>query len=263
MTLTENLKIENAGNCKIMRIPLPMVIGGKYRWKIPSLYQNGLDESLATKDKEFTEDAYLEWQVGYDVLASEADKEGSSKDTSFKNYKFISLSNKEKYPYEIAEILLEAVKNGIIDEKEIDFLYQEIESSETDIEKQYLPNVMNIGPIPIAGIQGIGTSVLLPGFTIEIPDTLLKIRINIQKQQNAAGYQPMLYLCVPIKAFDDYEKYLSRTAETAERGYLTITEKNQNIILYVFKCFGALSERHKHDVLEILKLIKKEIKENS
>jgi hypothetical protein len=79
--------------------------------------------------------------------------------------------------------------------------------------------------------------------------------IKITEQQRAMATQPMLYLCFPITELQATPILLGRCANIKEIAYFDITKENISVFLEVFKIFGILSKNHRHDVLEIIKLI--------
>jgi carboxypeptidase C (cathepsin A) len=76
------------------------------------LNQYGLP--VATRSETITQDCYVEWQIGYDVVISEAEK---LKMTTLKQINFMGANGKEKAFYELSEYVYYFTKWGIIDKK--------------------------------------------------------------------------------------------------------------------------------------------------
>lgn len=77
----------------------------------------------------------------------------------------------------------------------------------------------------------------------------------IQKQQYATGTQPMLYLIVPMNAFDNAENIIGYTSSQTPNGLISFDVSMKNLVLSLFICFGMCSKSHNHDIKEILKII--------
>lgn len=71
---------------------------------------------VATRQKEFELNFYIEWQIGYDIVTSEKTKLELS---TLQNKRFIGSNGKEKALYELSEYLYYFFKMDIITKDEI------------------------------------------------------------------------------------------------------------------------------------------------
>ncbi len=236
-----------------LTIKIPLTSQGKFRCKNRSTsteYGNG----FAPKTTEFTQDAYVEWQIGYDTKISDADK----KTTSLKEYTFIGANNSEKYLYELSEILWHLCKIGLITLEQINSLYNEILNYGVFLQENFQIQMSTIGPETINNKKTTKSIITLPTFTFdEGINNEIFTEISIQKQQYATGVQPMLYVIIPVLAFDNGISIIGKTSTEITHGIYTISTKERaNLFLKIMSYFGFCSEKHQHDVLEILKIIK-------
>jgi len=104
-------------------IKIPATNDGKFRFKTRK-HNLEFGEIFSTRKINFNNDAYLEWQIGYDATAKEI-KDGAKK-TILKQLKFVGANKKEKYPYELSELVYFAVKNGLIPTNNLNSLLNEI-----------------------------------------------------------------------------------------------------------------------------------------
>ncbi len=67
----------------------------------------------------------------------------------------------------------------------------------------------------------------------------------------------MIYFCIPFNSFADSEHLNGKSSSKGDTLTYVINLDNVEVILNLFKVFGMASRRHKFDVEEILKTIKK------
>ena len=96
---------------------------GKFRFKTRE-GETSFGKTFATRQKAFNEKVYLEWQVGYDAMVE--DVKSGKKFSKLTNTTFIGSNGKEKYLYELSEMLYESIKCGLISLKDLDKLNTEI-----------------------------------------------------------------------------------------------------------------------------------------
>ena len=96
---------------------IPATNSGKFRFK---KRKNRLDfgETFSTRECLFDEQAYLEWQIGYDVPVK--DVGGEEKNTKLNKKSFIGSNGKIKYPYELSEIFYTAIELNLIPKEDQD-----------------------------------------------------------------------------------------------------------------------------------------------
>lgn len=235
-----------------LEIQIPLTSQGKFRCKNRSSSIN-YGEGFAPKTTEFTKEAYVEWQIGYDVKVVDVDK----KPTSLRKNTFIGANGSEKYLYELSEIIWMLCNLNLITKKEISDLYSEISGYAMFLQENFKIQMNAIGEELINNKKTTKSAISLPTFTFDNDvENELFTEISIQKQQYATGVQPMLYVIIPISAFDNGNKILGNTSSTITHGIYTVStkEKAKNF-LKIMSYFGLCSEKHHHDVLEILKII--------
>jgi len=232
-------------------IKIPASNDGKFRFKTRS---NNLHfgDTFATRDKNFSENVYLEWQISYD--ATIADVANGKKDTKLKSYTFVGANKKTKYLYELSELVYEGINNSLFLTEDINSLLKEISNYKELIDEKKIAVEYN-SKIVINGIQFKETSIKLPTlFMIKTTDNT-QIEISIQKQQYASGVQPMVYFCIPITSFQNYKTILGRPSKPGDELVYIINNKNASVLFDMIKIFAMCSERHHFDIIEIIKIL--------
>lgn len=230
---------------------IPATNSGKFRFK---KRKNRLDfgETFSTRECPFDDQTYLEWQIGYDVPIK--DVEEGKKGTKLTSKHFVGSNGKRKYPYELSEIFYKAMELGFISKKEVENLLKEINSYKSFIDEKSI-SVEHHSQITINGINFEETSIKLPTlFMIETLDET-QIEVSIQKQQYASGVQPMVYFCVPLKAFKNSSVLNGKSSVSGDKLEYIISKTNVLNLLCMMKVFGMASKRHNHDIVEILKTL--------
>jgi hypothetical protein len=236
-----------------LEISLPSSNDGKYRFKIRD-DNSGFGKTFAARQKPFTDKVYLEWQIGYDALVE--DVKSGKKHTKLMQEKFVGSTGREKYPYELSEIFYDLIKCGIVPAKEIDNLLAEINTYKQFIDEKEIVVEKPVNLL-LNKVKFNETSIKLP--TLFMPQTSdgTWIEVSIQKQQYASGVQPMIYFCIPFKSFANWKELDSKKSVKGNTLKYVIKKENSEVILNLFRVFGMASSRHKFDVEQILKTIKK------
>jgi hypothetical protein len=230
---------------------IPATNDGKFRFK---KRKNRLDfgEIFSTRECPFDEQTYLEWQIGYDVPIK--DVEDGKKETKLTSKHFVGSNGKTKYPYELSEIFYEAMELELITKKEVENLLNEIRGYKSFIDEKAI-TVEHHSQITINGINFEETSIKLPTlFMIETLDET-QIEVSIQKQQYASGVQPMVYFCIPFKAFKNSSDLQGKSSVSGDELVYVISKTNVLNLVCMMKVFGMASKRHNHDIVEILKIL--------
>lgn len=240
-------KVEN----KKISIKIPASNEGKFRFKTR---KNRLEfgESFSTRTQNFNDSVYLEWQISYDTTVKDA--ESGKKVTKLQKTSFIGSNGKEKYPYELSELLYDGIKAGLISIDKVQSLLSEIGSYKSFIDDRKIA-VEHHSKVIINGIAFEEMSIKLPTlFMIETADNT-QIEVSIQKQQYASGVQPMLYFCIPLKSFQNYKDIYGRPSESGDELVYIIDSKNADILFQMVKIFAMCSKRHNQDITNIIKLL--------
>lgn len=239
----------------IISVPLTGATG-KIRIKQRSFF-NEYGIPIATKQHQFTQNCYVEWQIGYDAVTTEAKK---LKETSLQDKTFIGANGKEKALYELSEYIYYFFKWGVI-------TLEQLNETETFLEnlreKDFVDNPQNFAiqrtqPVEkkFLGIDFCYTEVRYPLLIHKFGKYEILTEIKVTEKQYAIGVQPMLYLCYPITELWTELPLLGRTAKTKECGDFLVDTSNINIFLELLKIFGILSKNHNKDVRHIIKTIK-------
>ncbi len=241
-------------NCteKSIEISFSAANDGKFRFKTRD-ENTAFGKTFAARQNKFGEKVYLEWQIGYDALVE--DVKSGKKTTELMQEKFIGSTGKEKYPYELSEILYESIKCGLVSREQFDKLSNEIlafkkfiDDKEIEVDK----------PVNVAmnGVKFNETAIKLPTLFMPQLDGS-QIEISIQKQQYASGVQPMIYFCIPFKSFANWKELDGKKSVKGNTLKYVVKKENAEVILNMFRVFGMASSRHKFDVEQIFKTLKK------
>ncbi|MFH1860201.1 MAG: R.Pab1 family restriction endonuclease [bacterium] len=230
---------------------IPATNAGKFRFK---KRKNRLDfgEIFSTRKCPFDEQTYLEWQIGYDVPIKDVEK--GKKETKLTSRYFVGSNGKTKYPYELSEMFYNAMELEFITKREVENLLNEIRGYKSFIDEKAI-TVEHHSQITINGINFEETSIKLPTlFMIETLDET-QIEVSIEKQQYASGVQPMVYFCVPLKAFKNSSDFQGKSSVSGDKLVHVISKTNVLNLVCMMKVFGMASKRHNHDIVEILKIL--------
>ncbi len=239
-------KLEN----KRLDIYIDLKNNGRFRFKTRKS-PNEFGNSFATKTNKINNEVYLEWQIGYDIKVTD-----TNKNTILKNLKFTGANGKNKYPYELSELLYSLMTLNLITKKQLIDLVTEIKKYNDFIGNKKIKISKNLTSICIEGISFNETSIELPTLFFKENDNT-QIEISIQKQQYATGVQPMVYFCIPITSFQNYKNFIGKESKNGDELIYSIDNNNCNVLIDLFKVFGLCSKSHKHDVIEILKKLSK------
>ncbi len=232
-------------------LTIPATNAGKFRFK---KRKNRLDfgETFSTRECHFDDKTYLEWQIGYDVPIKDVEK--GKKRTKLTSKHFVGSNEKEKYPYELSEIFFKAMELKLITKKEVEDGLNEIRDYKSFIDEKAI-TVEHHSRLSINGMNFEETSIKLPTlFMVETLDET-QIEVSIQKQQYASGVQPMVYFCIPLRAFKNSSDLLGKSSVSGDKLVYVINETNVLNLIFMMKVFGMASKRHNHDVVKILETL--------
>lgn len=233
-------------------IEIPATNSGKFRFKTR---KNNLEfgEIFSTRKINFNENVYLEWQIGYDAVVK--DITNGKKITKLQKLSFIGANGKEKYPYELSELLYCAVENNLLLREDLISLLEEVESYDNFINERKITVEHSPKRVMINGVAFEETNIKLPTFfMLETVDNT-QIEVSIQKQQYASGVQPMLYFCIPFKLFNNHAQLIGKVSTPNSVLTYILDEKNRQILLDIFRVFAMCSPNHNFDTVEILKVL--------
>jgi hypothetical protein len=220
---------------------LPTKNKGKFRWKTRN-DNSQFGSVFATATIPFSEDSYVEWQIGYDSEVNHA-----KKTTILDMFEFVGANGKLKNPYELSEILFLMKENK---------LFLDINARDFSFDDEYKIQTNKKETVDISDFKFHQQDIVLPTFSDYLNGKGLSIEISIQKQQYASGVQPMVYFCIPIQCFENYKQLIGKTSKEINEAKLVFSNSNKDFIFKMFQYFGICSSRHKHDILSIIKLFR-------
>lgn len=248
---TDEAKVVSTSSRLFVNLPLTKPTG-KIRLKRRSFFAE-YGEPIAPRQTPLSQSSYVEWQIGYDLLATEENKEKTSlKDWTFRNYK-----GESKFAYELSEIVLYARQHGLIDDREISKCISDIKSVQdaSTFEETSAISRTNPRETIINGLPFFEMKVSYPLFVHRFGQYDIFAEIMIREKQRAVGTQAMLYVCLPITTLTFPQAPLGRTLEAKECAEWHIKREEAALSLELFRVFGMLSPKHKHDVLSILEML--------
>ncbi len=234
---------------------------GKFRFKIRE-NNFSFGDSFATTEKSFNDKVYLEWQIGYDAIVNDTkikkDQNKAKKITSLTNFSFKGSNKKEKYLYELSEIIYFLYEDKVITDNLVRDLIKEVEGYKEFINDKAILIDENLKDIKINNFSFKETITSLPTFFYFPKTDGTQIEVSIQKQQYATGVQPMVYYSIPINSFANHKELLGKTYKDVKNNFelfYIIDKDNISNFTDLIKIFGMCSFAHKFDILQILNLI--------
>ena len=76
-----------------------------------------------------------------------------------------------------------------------------------------------------------------------------------REKQRGVGVQPMLYVCIPITSLAFEQDPIGRSLNAKESSNWYVGKEEAKLSLELFRMFGMLSVKHRHDVLTILETL--------
>lgn len=242
----------------LIEIPLTQHTG-KIRIKKRNKYTD-FGIPVATRQEIFNPNMYVEWQISYDLEENSQNLENSTLKNK-KDMKFKAYNGKTKILYELSEYLYYFCEMNIVSKQEINNLESFIKSIPDKNLIENLYKIYKSNPIykSINGLNFLESEIKYPHLIYDYNNGFFIIsEITIKEKQKAIGIQPMVYICFPISYLKDKKgkSIIGRKAEPNEKATFELNKNHAFIVVDSFKIFGMLSKSHKHDILEILKLIK-------
>ncbi len=219
------MKYEREDN--LIKLIFPASNAGKFRFK-KRIKNIDFGKTFSTRENTFDEYAYLEWQIGYDAILQDVEK--GSKQTKLIQETFIGDNKKEKYAYELSEILYESIKTELVTLDDIGNLLEEINSYTEFIDEKEII-VEEYSTLNLNGLSFTETSIKLPTLFMPQDADGTQIEISIQKQQYASGVQPMIYFCIPFNSFADSEHLNGKSSSKGDTLTYVINLDNVEVIL--------------------------------
>ncbi len=248
---TEDAKVVNDVRGVYVNLPLTKPTG-KIRIKRRSVFHEyGLP--VRPRQDALTQANYVEWQIGYDLLAEESNRSKTSLVTrTFTNYK-----GETKFAYELSEIVFYAKEHGLLDDASIKDCYEKILAVRECETFEATAEIARTHPKTVQknGLEFYEMHVSYPLFVHRFGSYEIYTEIVIREKQKAVGTQAMLYVCLPVTTLKFSENPIGRVLAVKECGEWHIGKVEAALALELFRVFGMLSAKHRHDVLEILKTL--------
>ena len=250
--------INNIDNNEL-RVAIPLTKGTeKTRIKRRSIL-NEYGVPVSTRSEPFTQNCYVEWQIGYDVITADTEKLSR---TTMPNIRFTGANGKEKALYELSEYIkyfydwqivtseqLSGIKDYLLSLTDDNFFDNSITHPQLAIRRT------NFVETELNGLKFLRTQVEYPMLVHKFGNFEVVTEIIIKEKQYAIGVQPMLYFCFPVTELENSGELLGRTAKTKEIAEFKINSDNICVFLEMLKIFGMLSRNHNTDVITILDTI--------
>lgn len=215
------------------------------------LNQYGLP--VATRTENITQDCYVEWQIGYDVVVNDLEKLAK---TTLEKIRFEGANGKEKALYELSEYVYYFLKWGIISKKELNNLKDELLNIKEDnlFESESLLSIKRSHFIEkeLNKTKFMFSKVEYPLLIHKFENYEIITEIVIKEKQYAIGVQPMLYLCFPVAELKTKTTLIGRPAEKKEEAEFILNKSNYKILVKLLHLFGMLSLNHRKDILSII-----------
>lgn len=197
----------------------------------------------------------MEWQIGYDLLATKDNIDKTTlSDKTFNNYK-----DKTKFAYELSEIIFYSHRLGLINNSDIKKTHEYIQSISDNnlIDTIDTMRIARTNPIEtkINGVDFYEMKVVYPLIVHKFGKYDIYSEVMNREKQRGVGVQPMLYVCIPITELVFVREPLGRTLEPKECGEWIIGENEAKLALELFRIFGMLSKKHRYDILAILEML--------
>ncbi len=190
---------------------------------------------------------YIEWQIGYDVVAQTGEQ-----------WDFIGANGQKKRLFELSEILRAGFQSGWISRAEFENLRDFIVQNTELVEQREEITRTHFKEATIAGMAFLRSVVSYPLLVYKFAQDGLGeqiCEIIVREKQRAVGVMPMLYFCLPVSALQN--DLIGRQVASKELGRLEISAKNIAVFVELLRIFGILSEKHRADCLKIIEVILK------
>ena len=228
-------------------IPLTVAMG-KIRVKSRSMYCE-YGQPFSSRSRQFTTRNYVEWQISYDSVQ----KPNHHPPVAYEG------REKTKFLVELSFYFYKFFQWEIITRRTVvDFVdYLESIDREHLIDRHEHCKISRTHPdaIEINGIPFSSMTLRYPQLVYNFQQYEIIAEVTIREKQRAVGVQPMLYFCIPISELNAHPPLIGRTAKLKEMARFKFSESNYGVILQMMKIFGILSDRHRDDILRIVRTL--------
>lgn len=248
---TDEAKVVLENSKLFVNLPLTKPTG-KIRVKERSLFSE-YGQPIATRNAQISQKCYVEWQIGYDLLANE---ENASK-TSLNDLRFVNYKGDSKFAYELSEVVSISAKRGLITLDDIKTCLDAIKAVNPSVTFEETASVSRTHPKEkvINGLPFYEMMVSYPLFVHRFGRYDILAEVMIREKQRAVGTQAMLYVCLPITSLKFKHEAIGRSLNAKECAEWVIGSDEAKLALELFRVFGMLSPKHRHDVMAILEML--------
>ncbi len=240
----KTVRIETVGDAVVVRLPLTDVTG---KVRLKQRHPGGLSVPVSPLHTSLNADDFLEWQIGYDSL--DAHHPSVAAGVRFQR------KGETKYGIELAKILVEALRLGLISRDQLlharAFLAR---SHDANLETEEKITVEKSAHEDVPG--GFEKSVeQVPIFSKE--DAHGRVEIELKPKQRAVGNQAMIYVCLNMAELRTPAGGPRPTGPAHSKETVTyrFTKENADFLLDIVSAFGIASQQHNEDLTQILDCI--------
>ena len=234
------VRIETLTNAIRVRLPLTDVTG---KVRVKEKASDGFGLPVAPSQTALGPKHYLEWQIGYDL--PNTNSPGVVPAIKF------SRNGETKYGHELAKIIFEAVRLGLIATNDLVREIEALEKIPPGGFEESRPVQVEVATNPAA--DGFQSAVQrLPQFTKATPHGW--VQIQLKQKQRAVGYQAMVYVCLPMAEVltTDGSPRPTGKARSKETVFYDFNRDNAAFLLDIVRAFGIASPQHNADLRKIL-----------
>ena len=184
------------------------------------------DEPLSVRQNELKEDDLLEWQISY--------------------YK------EDKVLIEAGKMLKIAYEHGIITKEELEELIDYVKKIPKLFDEEF---EITKKPTNTKFLEEFKVIFRHTPIIHKDLDNGCFVEAELKHKQKAVGYQPMLYVFIPVKNVVANNLTRSLAGRTAAPKEIVKWFPTKNDIIGIMKTFAVLSQKHRNDVIEIIEKI--------
>lgn len=182
------------------------------------------DQQVATRSTELREGDLIEWQISY-------------------------FADKRQGLVELAKLLELAYQNGLIADSELRQILLEISGNQEFFAEKFFISVDSSNlPELFHGFRVLILRKMVPILQKDVAN--VQVWVELRPRQRAVGFQPMLYLRIPINAVSP--SLIGRIAESKQ---VVAWEPSIPILLETLRAFSILSTKHHNDMIDVLRQI--------
>lgn len=179
------------------------------------------DQPVATRRTELCEGDVIEWQISY--------------------------FGEQRRVVELAKLLELAYHNALIADQELQQILSEITNEQEFFAEKYFISMDTLSlPENFHGFRVLRK--IVPILQKDVDD--VQVWVELRHKQRAVGFQPMLYLRIPVDAASP--RLIGRTAQPRE---IMTWEPSIPILIETLRAFSILSTKHHNDMIDVLKRI--------